>query len=145
MALSSTEVEYRRAIVATYQAIWLSRLLQDLQIKVLTPILIYYENISSVWLAKNLVFHARTKHIEVLYHFLPEWVLSNEVKLLYVRTDWQVADILTKALGSDKLQHFSEMLGIQHLHVPHLRGRTGTDNVPRKQPEKRKIRKGRTT
>ena len=79
-----------------------------------------------MWLAKNLVFHARTKHIEMLYHFLPEWVLSNEVKLLYVRTDWQVADIFTKALGSDKLQHFSEILGIQHLHVPHLRGRTKT-------------------
>ena len=41
-------------------------------------------------------------------------------------TDRQVSDIFTKALGSGKVQHFSEMLGLQHLDVPHLRGRTET-------------------
>ena len=75
-------------------------------------------------LAKNPVFHARTKHIEVHYHFVRERVLSGEVELRYVHTDRQVADIFTKPLGSDKLQHFTEMLGVQHLDVPHLRGRS---------------------
>ena len=84
--------------------------------------MIYCDNISNMQLAKNPVFHARMKHIEVHYHFVRERVLSGEVELRYGHTDWQVADIFTKALGVDKLQHFSKMLGIQHLDKPHLRG-----------------------
>ena len=81
-------------------------------------------------LAKYPVFHAHTKHIEVHYHFVRERVLSGEVELRYVHTDRQVADIFTKPLGSDKLQHFTEMLGVQHLDVPHLRGRSkGKDSI----------------
>ena len=72
------------------------------------------------------MFHARTKQIEVHYHFVRERVLSGEVELRYVQTDRQVANIFNKALGSDKLQHFSEMLGVQRLDVPHLRGGTET-------------------
>ena len=75
-------------------------------------------------LAKSLVFHVRTKRIEVHYHFVREQVLSGEVELRYVRTDRQVVEIFTKVLGSDKLHHFSEMLGLQHLKVMYLRGRT---------------------
>ena len=67
-----------------------------------------------------------TKHIEVHYHFVHKQVLSGEVELRYVRTDRQVADIFTKVLGSDKLQHFSEMLGVQRLDMSQLRGRTET-------------------
>ena len=81
--------------------------------------------------AKNLVFHACTKHIQVHYHFVRERVLSGEVELRYVRTDRHVAGIFTKALGTDKLQHFSEMLGIQHLDVPHLRGRATPKTAPK--------------
>ena len=71
------------------------------------------------------MFHARRKHIEVHYHFVRERVLSSEVKPWYIRTDRHVADIFTKSLGCDKLQHFSEMLGLHHLDLPHLRGRIG--------------------
>ena len=124
VALSSTEAEYCSATVATCEAIWLRRLLQDLRIEVRTPIPIYCDNMSSIQLAKNLVLHARTNHIEVHYHFVRERVLSGEVGLWYVHMDRQVADIFTKPLESDKLQHFTEMLGVQHLDVPHLRGRS---------------------
>ena len=124
MALSSIEAECRGAIVATCAAIWLKRLFQDLQVEVPNPIQIYCDNISSMYLAMNPIFHARTKHIEVHYHFMHEWVPSGEVELWYVRTDRQAADFVTKALGLDKLQHFPEILGPQHLEVPHLRGRT---------------------
>ena len=63
VALLSTEAEYRGATVATYEAIWLKRLFKDLQEEVSDPTTIYYDNLSSIQLAKNPVFHARTKHI----------------------------------------------------------------------------------
>ena len=81
VALSSTEVEYRGATVTTCEAKWVRRLLQDLRIAVPTPILIYCDNINNMQLAKNPDFHARTKHIEVHYDFVCEWVLSGEVDL----------------------------------------------------------------
>ena len=86
----------------TCEAIWLKRLLKDLQEQVSDPTTIYYDNRSSIQLAKNPVFHAQTKHIEVHYHFVRERVLSSEVKLQYVPTDRQTADIFTKPLGMDK-------------------------------------------
>ena len=55
-------------------------------------------DMSSIQLVKNLVFHARTKHIEVHYHFVRETVIDGEVHLLYVSTNQQVVDILTKGL-----------------------------------------------
>ena len=110
VALSSTEAEYRAA-VATCEAIWLKQLLKDLQEKVSDTTTIYCDNLSNIQLAKNPVFHARTKDIEVHYHFVRERVLSGEVELLYVPTDRQTADIFTKPLGLDKLRQFSGALG----------------------------------
>ena len=107
----------------TCEAIWLKRLLKDLQEEVSAPTTIYSDNLNSILLAKNPVFHARTKHIEVHYHFVRERVLSGEVELQYVPTDRQTADIFTKPLGLDKLLQFSGALGLRHLDVPNLRGR----------------------
>ena len=67
------------------------------------PTTIYCDNLNNIHLAKNPVFHAQTKHIEVHYHFVHEQILSGEVELAYVRTDRQVTDIFTKPLGLDKL------------------------------------------
>ena len=88
VALSSTKVEYRGADVATCEAIWLKRLLKDLHEEVSNPTTIYSDNLSNIQLVKNPVFHARTKHIEVHYDFVCERVLSGEVELQYVPTDW---------------------------------------------------------
>ena len=84
-------------------------------------IVIYYDNLSSIQLARNLTFHARTKHIEVHYHFIWERVLAGDIDLAYVGTDEQVADIFTKALGAEKLREFFTMLGVQELQLS-LRG-----------------------
>jgi hypothetical protein len=104
VALSSTEAEYRGVAVMTCEAVWLKRLLKDLHEEVSDPMVIHCDNLSSIQPAKNPVFHARTKHIEVHYHFVRERVLSGEVELQHVPTDRQIADIFTKPLGLDKLQ-----------------------------------------
>ena len=82
----------------------MKRLLKDLQEEVSDPTMIYYDNFNNIQLAKNPVFHARTKHIEVHYHLFHECVLSSEVELRYVPTDRHTADILTKPLSQDKLR-----------------------------------------
>ena len=57
------------------------------------PILIHCDNLSSIQLTKNLVFHAQTKHIEVHYHYIHEHILAGDIDLQYVGTNMQVADI----------------------------------------------------
>jgi hypothetical protein len=63
------------------------------------------------------VFHARTKHIEVHYHFIKEKVLVGEIDLIYVSTKDQVADIFTKVLGDEKHRRFRSMLGVMELEL----------------------------
>ncbi len=65
-------------------------------------VVIYCDNFINIQLAKNPVFHARTKHIEVHYHFIKEKVLAGEIDLIYVSTKDQVANIFTKVLGAEK-------------------------------------------
>jgi hypothetical protein len=67
------------------------------------------------------MFHARTKHIEVHYHFIREKVLAGEIDLIYVNTKDQVADIFTKVLGAEKHRRFRNMLGVMELELS-LRG-----------------------
>jgi hypothetical protein len=85
------------------------------------PVVIYCDNISSTLLANNSVYHARTKHIEVHYHFIREKVLTKEIDFIHVSTEDQVANILTKALGIDKLRKFRKMLSVLEVDLS-LRG-----------------------
>ncbi|MCO5607723.1 hypothetical protein L7F22_061922 [Adiantum nelumboides] len=104
VALSSTEAEYRGAAVAACEVAWLELLLGDLGIHVQRPVVIHCDNLSSIHLARNSVFHARTKHIEVHYHLIRERFLDGNIDLIFVRTDEQVADVFKKALGAKKLR-----------------------------------------
>ena len=100
VALSSTETKYRGAAMAACEIAWLRKLLQDLRHNVLGVVTLYCDNMSSIQLANNLVFHARTKHIEVHYHYVHEKVLVSDIDLVYVSTQEQVANIFTKSLGA---------------------------------------------
>jgi hypothetical protein len=112
VALLSTEVEYRGVTIVACEVVWLQKLLSNLGLSVNAPVVIYCDNISSILLANNPVYHARTKHIEVHYHFIREKVLAKEIDLIHVSTEDQVADIFTKALGIDKLKKFRKVFGV---------------------------------
>ncbi|MCO5569691.1 hypothetical protein L7F22_023407 [Adiantum nelumboides] len=103
VALSSTKAEYRGVAVAACEVAWLKILLRDLEIQMQDPIVIYCDSINSIQLAQNLVFHARTKHIEAHYHFIRERILDGDINVDYVSTEDQAADLFTKALGAEKL------------------------------------------
>ncbi|MCO5589387.1 hypothetical protein L7F22_043354 [Adiantum nelumboides] len=121
LALSSIEAEYRGAKIVACEVAWLEMLLQDLEIQVQDLAVIYYDNPNNIQLAQNSVFHARTKHIEVHYHFIRERVLDDDIELAYVGTEDQAADLFTKALGAEKLQRFRGMLGLWDMALS-LRG-----------------------
>ena len=70
------------------------------------------------------MFHARTKHIEVHYHFIREHVLASNVDLQHISTNLQTVDDFTKALGADKLWQFMIDLGLTIPDLPNLRGST---------------------
>jgi hypothetical protein len=108
-------------VLATCEVAWLCKLLGDLGLHVDKHVVIYCDNLSSIQLARNLVFHARTKHIEVHYHFIREKVLVGDFDLIYVSTEDQVADIFTKVLGVEKHRRFYNMLGVMEFELS-LRG-----------------------
>ena len=76
------------------------------------PIL-HSDSQSAIMLAKNPVFHAKTKHIEVKYHFLRQVLEDKRLELVKVHTDDNPADFLTKSLPSDKFAHSRELMGIR--------------------------------
>ena len=113
----SCEAEYIGQTQATKEAIWLRRLLTELQVaeeEGHAPVatVIYGDNQGVIVLAKNPQFHARTKHIDVQHHFVRERQHSGEVDLQYIPTDQQVVDGLTKALPKDKFEVFRSALGL---------------------------------
>ena len=63
------------------------------------PTIIHYDNQSSIRLSKNPVFHDRSKHIEIRYHFIRDYVQRGAIELQYISTDEKVTYILTKYLG----------------------------------------------
>jgi hypothetical protein len=130
---SSTESEYISLSTGVSEATWLYRLLQELDFDskppsriplsfnnsdissdliAFQPISLHCDNQSAIKLAKNPVFHARTKHIEVHHHFIREKLLRGEICLNYISTDDQPADIFTKALPRIKFEQHRGALGV---------------------------------
>ena len=108
VALSSTEAEYHAACSATTEVIWIQRLLAELGFPQQKTVLAT-DNQSCIAIARNPVFHARTKHIEIQYHFVREKVLDGTLELQYCATG---LDLLTKPLPQMLLTTHSSSLGL---------------------------------
>ena len=78
---------------------------------------LWCDNISAIKLAQNLVFHARTKHIEVHYHFIREKVLKGEIDLKAIASEDQVADALTKSVNGAKLRQHTASMGMMDYDI----------------------------
>ncbi|CAL8991938.1 unnamed protein product, partial [Prunus brigantina] len=101
VALSSTEAEYIAATNSATQAVWLRQLLGALHHEQKSPTTIYCDNNSAIALARNPVFHGRTKHIHVKFHYIRDLVNDKVVEVQYCPTGEQIADIFTKGLKID--------------------------------------------
>jgi len=100
VARSRTKAEYRAMALATADLFWLCMLFNDLGIPLFSTPRLWCDNIGALALASNPVYHARTKHIEVNYHFIREKVLNGDISIKYISTHDQLADIFTKGLSS---------------------------------------------
>lgn len=106
IALSSAEAEYIAATDASCEAIWLRRVLKNLQQEPENSTKIFCDNMSAIAMTKNPVFHARSKNIELRHHFIRNLVNDGEIQLIFITTKEQLADPFTKPVTSKKLEYF---------------------------------------
>ncbi|XP_028965114.1 uncharacterized mitochondrial protein AtMg00810-like [Malus domestica] len=101
---SSTEAEYRALAITAAELSWIRQLLCDLHILSHAP-MIHCDNISAIALSTNPVFHAKSKHIEIDYHFVCEKVTRGDLHVQHVSSADQFADIFTKGLFAPLFHH----------------------------------------
>ncbi|XP_019052804.1 PREDICTED: uncharacterized protein LOC109114515 [Nelumbo nucifera] len=118
MSRSSTKAEYRSMVTTSCELKWMKKLLLSFGVAHDEPARLYCDNQVALHIVVNLVFHERTKHIEVNCHFVRDELQRGNIVTCHVRTTEQLADILTKALGKEKFAYFLGKLGIRNLHTP---------------------------
>jgi hypothetical protein len=110
MSRSGAEAEYCGVANAVSECTWLRQLLQELQCPLSQATIAYYDNISSVYMARNPVHHRRTKHIEIDIHFVREKVAIDELRVLQIPSVRQFTDIFTNGLPTTLFKDFRSSL-----------------------------------
>jgi hypothetical protein len=103
VSTSTTEAEYRSLCKGVQESVWFKQLFKSLNHKFTAKYQLYVDNQSAIALATNPIFQQRSKHIDILYHWLREVYDTGLFKLNYISTNDMKADICTKALR--KLKH----------------------------------------
>ena len=111
IALSSTEAELYAATMAAQEARWLTYLLAEFGCPTSAPVL-YCDNASTIHLAKEPVFHARSKHIEARHFFVREQLLRGHLRLCKIAASYNLADIFTKPLSKQPHRGIVSYLGL---------------------------------
>ena len=111
VALSTTEAEYMAITEEVKEAIWLQGLLDDLGVGQ-KQVTVFCDSYSAIHLEKNQVYHARMKHIDVRYHFVREIIEEGEVLLQKIKTDDNLADMLTKVVTTINFNNCLDLINI---------------------------------
>ena len=104
---SSAESEYRALASASAEIAWIQSLFSELNIRCILVPIIWYDNMSATKLAKNPVYHSRTKHIEL------DMVLAGELEIHFIPSEEQITDVLTKPLTFIHFNYFRNKLNVE--------------------------------
>ena len=97
---------------------WIKRLLEELKFPIDSPMRIFCDNQAAISVAKNLVHHDRTKHVEIDCHFTKEQIVKGIITLEYMPIALQTADIFTKALPRVNFEEMKSKLGMLNIYSP---------------------------
>nr|GEV44055.1 hypothetical protein [Tanacetum cinerariifolium] len=111
-SLESTEAEYIALSGCCAKILWMRSQLSDYGL-VFNKIPMYYDNKSAIALCRNNVQNSRSKHIDIRYHFIKEQVENGVIELYFVNTEYQLADLFTKALSRDRIEFLTNKLGMR--------------------------------
>lgn len=117
VALSSAEAEFRGIVRGITEVLWLRKLMLELGLLVEGPTSLKCDNKASISISENPVQHDRTKHVEVDRHFIKEKLDNGVVTLPFVRSEDQLADILTKAVNGRVFASILDKLNIRDSSV----------------------------
>ena len=118
VAQSSTEAEYVASAEAAKELIWLRYLLRDIYHPPSQATPLFIDNRGASLLAKNPVYHNRTKHIDIRHHFIRQCVSDGLIDVKLISTSDNAANLFTKSLGRIKLQLFRSLIGLQRIPNP---------------------------
>nr|GEV35574.1 hypothetical protein [Tanacetum cinerariifolium] len=118
-AMSSVEAEYVALSVSCAQVMWMKTQLQDYGFNY-NKISLYCDSQSAIAISCNPVQHSRTKNIHTRYHFIKEQVENGIIELYFVRTEYQLADMFTKALLEDRFKYLVRRIGMRCLTLAEL-------------------------
>ncbi|GJU00586.1 ribonuclease H-like domain-containing protein [Tanacetum coccineum] len=107
------EAEYRGVANAVAETYWLRNLLRELHTLLSSATLVYYDNVSVVYLSSNPVQHQQTKHIEIDIHFVRDLVAGGQVRVLHVPSPYQYADVFSKGLPTALFEEFRSSLSVR--------------------------------
>lgn len=113
VTLSSTEAEYEAATSCACHCVWLKGIMEQIVLDQCECLEIFCDNTSSIKLSKNPVMHRWTKHIDVRYHYLRDLTNDEVVKLTFIGTEEQVADIMTKPVKLETFVKLRSLLGMK--------------------------------
>ena len=113
VALSSCEAEYITITSAVCQGVWIARLVMEVMGVKMEAVKIMVDNQSAIMLSKTSAHHNRTKHIHTRYHFIRDCVEDGRVVIEHLKTEDQLAEILTKSLGRVKFVELSARIGVK--------------------------------
>ena len=112
VAMSTVEAEYQAGAAAAREALWIRQVLRELEVPQEEPTRILEDNQGCISSSKNPEVHSRSKHIDIKHHFLRERVETGEVRLEYCSSERMTADLMTKALTSERFRRLRKNLNM---------------------------------